>query len=67
MFEASTLARAEAELAQYIGAVARAVVRRAANKAHGEHELFTLLAQEIDDPALRKAFLRKAMSVSGRP
>ena len=67
VFEASTLARAEAELAQYIGAVARAVVRRAANKAHGEHELFTLLAQEIDDPALRKAFLRKAMSVSGRP
>jgi serine/threonine protein kinase len=67
VFDAGTLARAESELAQYIGAVARAVVRRAANKAHNEHELFTLLAQEIDDPAGRKAFLRKSMSVSGRP
>ncbi|MEO8544308.1 MAG: serine/threonine-protein kinase [Burkholderiaceae bacterium] len=67
VFEAATLARAESELAQYIGAVARAVVRRATNKAHSEHELFALLAQEIDDPADRKAFLRKAMSVSGRP
>ena len=67
VFDAAALARAESELAQYIGAVARAVVRRAANKARNEHELFTLLAQEIDDPAGRKAFLRKAMSVSGRP
>lgn len=63
----ATLARAETELAQYIGAVARAVVRRAAAKAHNDHELFTLLAQEIDDPVARKVFLRKAMSVSGRP
>jgi serine/threonine protein kinase len=67
VFDAGTLARAESELAQYIGAVARAVVRRAANKAHSEQELFSLLAQEIDDPIGRKAFLRKAMSVSGRP
>jgi serine/threonine protein kinase len=67
VFDAGTLARAESELAQYIGAVARAVVRRAANKAHSEQELFSLLAQEIDDPVGRKAFLRKAMSVSGRP
>jgi serine/threonine protein kinase len=67
VFDAGTLARAESELAQYIGAVARAVVRRAANKAHSEQELFSLLSQEIDDPVGRKAFLRKAMSVSGRP
>jgi len=66
VIEPATLARAESELAQYIGAVARAVVRRAAAKAHNEHELFTLLAQEIDDPVGHKAFLRKAMSVSGR-
>ncbi len=66
VIEPATLARAETELAQYIGAVARAVVRRAAAKAHSEHELFALLAQEIDDPVGRKAFLRKSMSVSGR-
>jgi len=65
-FDTALLARAEAELAQYIGAVAKAIVRRAAAKAHSDHELFTLLANEIEDANGRKAFLRKAMSVSGR-
>jgi hypothetical protein len=66
VIEPATLARAEVGLAQYIGAVARTVVRRASAKAHNEQELFTLLAKEIDDPVGRKAFLRKSMSVSGR-
>ena len=65
-FDAALLARAETELAQYIGAVARAIVRRAATKAHGDSELYTLLANEIEDPVGRKAFLRRAMSISGR-
>ncbi len=60
------LEKAEAELAQHIGAVAKAVVRRAAAKARSETELFALLAEQIDDPVGRKAFIRKAMSASGR-
>ncbi len=65
-FDPALLERAEAELAQHIGAVAKAVVRRAAAKARSETELFALLAEQIDDPVGRKAFIRKAMSVSGR-
>lgn len=65
-FDPALLAKAEAELAQYIGAVAKAIVRRAAGKAHSEHELYSLLANEIEDAGGKKAFLRKAMSVSGR-
>ena len=65
-FDPAMLARAEAELAQYIGAVAKAIVRRAASKAHSEQELYALLANEIEDANGRKAFMRKAMSVSGR-
>ena len=65
-FDAALLARAETELAQYIGAVAPAIVRRAATKAHSDSELYTLLANEIEDPVGRKAFLRRAMSISGR-
>ena len=65
-FDPALLERAEAELAQHIGAVAKAVVRRAAGQARSETELFALLAEQIDDPVGRKAFVRKAMSVSGR-
>ena len=65
-FDAATLARAETELAKYIGAVARVVVRRAAAKARDEAELYLLLADEIEDKNEKKSFVRKAMSVSGR-
>jgi serine/threonine-protein kinase len=65
-FDAATLARAETELARYIGAVARVVVRRAAAKARDEAELYLLLADEIEDKNEKKSFVRKAMSVSGR-
>jgi serine/threonine protein kinase len=61
-----TLARAEAALANYIGAVARIVVRRAAAKARDPGELYLLIAEEIEDQNERKAFIRKAISASGR-
>ncbi len=64
--DAATLEMAEVELARYIGAVAKPFVRRAAARSRSDRELFTLLADEIDDPDARKAFLRKLMSVSGR-
>ena len=65
-FDPAILAKAEQELARYIGAVARVVVRRAAAKAKDEAELYLLLADEIEDKDQKKTFIRKAMSVSGR-
>jgi serine/threonine protein kinase len=65
-FDPATIAKAEQELAKYIGAVARVVVRRAAAKAKDESELYLLLADEIEDKDQKRAFVRKAMSVSGR-
>jgi hypothetical protein len=37
-------------------------VRRAAVKARDESELYLLLADEIETPAERKAFIRRAIS-----
>ena len=65
-FDPATLAKADTELAKYIGAVARVVVRRAAAKARDEAELYLMLADQIEDKEQKKAFVRKAMSVSGR-
>ncbi len=65
-FDPATLAKADTELAKYIGAVARVVVRRAAAKVRDEAELYLLLADQIEDKEQKKAFVRKAMSVSGR-
>lgn len=65
-FDAVTLAKAEAALAKYIGAVARVVVRRAAGKARDASELYLLLAEQIEDKDERNAFVRKTLSVSGR-
>lgn len=66
-FPLEVLERAEQRLAQHIGAVARVVVKRAAMKARDEAELYLLLADEIENKDDKKAFIRKAVSVSGRP
>ncbi len=66
-FPLTVLERAERRLAEHIGAVARVVVKRAAMKAKDEAELYLLLADEIEDKDDRKAFIRKAVSVSGKP
>ena len=65
-FTAETLQKAETELAQYIGAVAKVIVRRAAAKARFEAELYILIADEIKDPVERRGFIRKAISASER-
>jgi serine/threonine protein kinase len=65
VFDAALLARAETELARHVGAVAKAIVRRAAAKARSEPELCKLLANEIDDVDQRKGFLRKVLSAPG--
>jgi len=64
--DAQTLAKAEAALARYIGAVARVVVKRAAAKARDAGELYLLIAEEIEDKDERNAFVRKAISASGK-
>jgi serine/threonine-protein kinase len=51
------LARAEAELAKHLGAVAKAVVRRAADRAESEADLVRRLAEELEDAPSRQAFL----------
>jgi eukaryotic-like serine/threonine-protein kinase len=61
VFDAALIATAEAALAQHIGPVARAVVRRATATARSEPELWNLLANQIDDVNDRKAFLRKVL------
>jgi serine/threonine protein kinase len=64
--DAQTLAKAEAALAKYIGAVAKIVVKRAAAKARDPGELYLLIAEEIEDKNERKTFIRKAISASGK-
>jgi hypothetical protein len=64
---AEVLKRAEQRLAQYIGPVAGVVVKRAATKARDEAELYLLLADEIEDKDEKKAFVRQAVSISGKP
>jgi serine/threonine protein kinase len=64
-FSAEVLERAERRLSQYLGAVARVVVRRAAAKARDESELYLLLGDEIENPAEKKAFIRHV--ISGKP
>ena len=66
-FDLGVLERAEKRLAQHIGALARVVVKRAAMKARDEGELYLLIADEIENPPDRKAFIKKAISASGRP
>ncbi len=65
-FTPAQLQKAEADLAQHLGAVARVVVKRAAAKARDLPELYLLLADEIEDPHEKKRFIRKAISVSRR-
>ena len=57
-FPPEILAEAEHRLAQYLGPVARVVVKRAAGNARDEAELYRLLAAQIEDAEERKAFSR---------
>ena len=65
-FTAETLQKAETALAQHIGAIAKVVVKRAAAKARDEAELYLLISDEIKDPTEKKAFIRRAISVTGK-
>jgi serine/threonine protein kinase len=60
------LARAEADLAQHIGAIAKLLVRRAAPKARDAADLYAALAQHIDDPVHKAAFIKSRTTTSGK-
>ena len=63
-FDIAVLERAEKRLAQHIGAIARVIVKKAAMRARDEGELYLIIADEIEDQADRKAFIKKAISAS---
>ena len=65
-FPPEVLERVERRLAEHIGSVARVLVKRAAMKARTEAELYLILADEIENKEEKKAFIRKAVSVSGK-
>lgn len=65
-FGPEVLHKAESALAQHIGAIAKIVVKRAAQKARDERELYLLLGDEIADKDERKAFVRKVLLRSGK-
>jgi serine/threonine protein kinase len=65
-FSSATLAQAEAQLAKILGPIARMVVKLAAARARDESELYLLVADEIENPAEKKAFIRRALS-TGKP
>ena len=66
-FGAEILQKAEAALAQHIGGIAKIVVKRAAQKARDERELYLLLGDEIADKEERKTFVRKVLSGAVKP
>ena len=66
-FGMDVLQKAEAALAQHIGGIAKIVVKRAAQKARDERELYLLLGDEIADKEERKTFVRKVLSGVAKP
>jgi serine/threonine protein kinase len=65
-FPLEVLERAERRLAEYIGGVARVLVKRAAMKARTEAELYVTLGEEIEDKEDRKAFIRRGVAAPGK-
>jgi tRNA A-37 threonylcarbamoyl transferase component Bud32 len=57
VWDDATLATAEHELAQYLGPMARVLVRRAAARTQDRGELCALLSENIDDPDTRRRFV----------
>jgi serine/threonine-protein kinase len=66
-FSPKTLANAEAQLARLLGPIAQMIVKLAAAKARDESELYLLVADEIENPAEKKAFIRRALTTTGKP
>jgi eukaryotic-like serine/threonine-protein kinase len=57
-FDPAALARCEHELARHVGPLAKMLVKKEAARARDLAALYKALAEQIDDAAERKAFLR---------
>jgi serine/threonine-protein kinase len=57
IFDPATLAAAEKRLAQYVGPLAKVLIKRAANDSGDVRELYRKLAEHIDSEPERKTFL----------
>ncbi|KFB68106.1 serine/threonine-protein kinase [Candidatus Accumulibacter vicinus] len=58
VFDPATLAAAEKRLAQYVGPLARVLIKRAANDSGNVQELYRKLSEHIDSEPERAAFLK---------
>ncbi|WP_313954178.1 serine/threonine-protein kinase [Accumulibacter sp.] len=58
VFDAETLVAAEKRLAQYVGPLAKVLVKRAASTSGDVRELYRKLAEQIDSGPERAAFLK---------
>lgn len=59
-----TMAAAEAAIVKYNGAISKAIVKRAAARARDETEFHLLVSDAIEEPAARRAYLRRFMPTS---
>jgi serine/threonine-protein kinase len=57
VWDDTVLTTVERQLAHFVGPLAKVMVRHAAPQAHDVHELYTLLAVNIDDPEQRRRFI----------
>ncbi|MEO8137136.1 MAG: hypothetical protein ABI831_24550, partial [Betaproteobacteria bacterium] len=65
-FDASVLAGLEAELASYLGAIARVVVKRCASQAKSKGDLYERIGAEFEDPVRARKYIAWAESKYGR-
>ncbi len=66
-WEPELLQAAEAQLAQYIGPLARVLVARSAKQAHSREELYDALGATIPDETERRRFLAGVSHIAGAP
>jgi serine/threonine protein kinase len=56
-FDAELLAGLEAELATYLGAIAKIVIKRCASQARNKGELYEMIGVELEDPVRTRKFV----------
>jgi len=66
-WDPATLQRVERQLARHVGPIARLMVSHAAQSATSAEQLHTTLAQHVQDPADRSAFLRALAPARAEP
>ena len=64
---AEVLAKATERLAQYLGPVAKMIVKKTAGQATSARDLYERLAQQIDDPRTRERWINEMGAASSGP